>query len=184
MRKIFTVLVACLVMPVMASGLMIGIDGHEEEITDGCEVDITTTRVNIVTGATEFQVDGTVMTTASSLTVTIIRDTVELVDQLCIGSCLVGDGTTEQTMLFDQLPFNPKMPGMYSWFAHFEPEQVGEHRITYTFDDGDETLTFTLHFIYNGPMAIEDHHSATAPRKAVCDGQVVIIRDNKVFPIK
>lgn len=184
MRKIFTVLVACLVMPVMASGLMIGIDGHEEEITDGCEVDITTTRVNPVTGVTEFQVDGTVFTDQQSLTVTLTRDAAGLVDQLCVGSCLIGDGTTEQTMQFDQLPVNPGMPGMYKWYAHFEPAEVGEHSITYLFSDGESNLTFTLHFIYNGPMAIEDHHSTIAPRKAVCDGQVVIIRDNKVFPIK
>lgn len=182
MRKFFTLILASLTLPMMADGLMVGINSYDEEITNGCVVEVSNPEVNPVTGAVEFQVDGTVLTSQSSLTVTITRDVVGLTDQLCIGTCLNGDGTLEQTLVFSPLPVDPKFPGMYNWFAHFEPDGVGSHLITYSFSDGQDTLTFSIRYVY-GTEAIDEVSSMTKSRKMVRDGQLVVIRNGVVYNV-
>lgn len=75
--------------------------------------------------------------------------------------------------------------GVANWFVHYTPAPGSDETVVYTFSDGTETRTLTVHYNYSA-QAIE---TTTAPaaqgnEKILRDGRVLIRRGNELINLQ
>lgn len=98
---------------------------------------VTAHHTDPITGKEEMEVRGSII--AEHIYVDTERSAADLDDQLCIGTCVNGNGET--TQLFD---FN--VAGYSSWFAHYYPRDMQPAVITYRFYNNARSLRLTVKY--------------------------------------
>lgn len=151
----------------------------EDALLPGDTVYVDQAPIDFITQQPTMEVKGIIKTAETQIDVDVNRTESGLTDQLCIGSCVNGNGETAQQFSFR---VNPEQ--QYDWYAHFIPTSSGEYPITYTFKAGEDRFELTVIFRYT-PTDIEDtHDDATTPtHKIVRDGHVLIETNQHQYTI-
>jgi len=157
-------------------GFILNIAGYGEVPAEGLELTVTETSVDLLTGETLMELDGT-MLCSDPLQVTITRTSEGLHDEFCCaGTCRVGNGETHE-----ELNFTPN--GLANWFVHYYPSPGSYETIQYTFIAGGESRTVTIHFDYTAQGMESIQPSTTGTQKIMRDGILYIIKNNQTFTI-
>lgn len=90
---------------------------------------------------------------SENITVTITRQSMGIVDQLCAaGNCVPGNGELTQVCEF----VVGTMEMQRSWFTHYTPIEASNEEISYEFNDGvNPAITLTIKYSYL-MTAVED----------------------------
>ena len=156
--------------------LIINVTGHGPIPAEGMDLVVTQAESDLLTGQQLMSLEGSVET-SNPLTVTITRSHTGLTDEFCCGLCTTGNGETSET-----LSFTPE--GTTSWFIHYYPAENSDVNVSYLFSDGVESRELRVHYIYSaqGVETITNHQSPST-YKILKDGQVLIIKNNKIYRI-
>ena len=161
-----------------ANALIVSITGQGDIPAQGMELTLTEAEEDPLSGEKRMEINGTLLS-SGALNVTIVRTAAGLNDEFCCaGQCMPGN--KEQR---EELQFMPQ--GIANWFVHYTPAPGSDETVVYTFSDGTETRTLTVHYNY-AAQAIE---TTTAPaaqgnEKILRNGQVLIRRGNDLINLQ
>ncbi len=153
----------------------------ETELVSGDTVYVEEATIDLITRQPTMELKGSITTDRSQLEVTVTRSAIGLSDQLCVSSCMNGNG--EETQLFT---FPVTANQVNGWYAHFIPSTAGENTLTYVFSDGEERFTLTAVFRYTptGIEELKDNQKAKGEgRKTIRNGHVFIEHNNHQYSI-
>lgn len=175
MKRNWLFLTLCL-LSLNANALIVSVDGYEDISEAGLEIVINEATVDPLSGKSQMKLEGSLLCT-TPLTVTISRSATGLDDEFCCGQCQTGN--EEKTQVLDFTP-----GGVSSWYIHYTPAPNSHETIVYTFDDGKETRTLTVHF-NNDAEGIEANNEElkVKARKVLRDGIVYIEYNNHIYPL-
>lgn len=176
MKKLY-VLLAALCMLQHAHALIVSVQGEGEVPEQGMELTVTEGEEDILTGQYTMELEGDLLTNAGSVTVQITRSASGLTDEFCCAdNCTAGNGETTETKQFS-------LSGLAHWYAHYVPVAGSEETIAYTFSDGSDSRTITVHYIYSA-SAVEPV-SAAEPRavKRLTDGQLRVLHNGQWYTV-
>lgn len=155
MKKMLILIAAALLCASQAKALIVSVDGYGE-IEDSLSLTIEEGEINPLTGLYEMEVKGHVLAASTSLNVTIRRSATELQDEFCCGgNCTAGNGQTEEVRQFS-------VSGLSTWFTHYSPAPNSDVTVSYTFDDGEQTLVLNVRYV----RAAEGIDEVSADEKA------------------
>lgn len=142
----------------------------EKELVSGDTVYVDEAPIDFITQQPTMELRGFITSDVPLIEVDVTRVSSGLSDQLCIGSCVNGNG--EEAQHFE---FRVNAEQQYDWYAHFMPMTAGKYPITYTFTAGEEIFTVTAVYRYTSTGIEKTHYEAVPQaRKIVRDGQVLI----------
>lgn len=130
----------------------------------------------IIIGNRVFVISGTLFADGP-LTVQIARSEEGMNDEFCCaGQCTSGNRQKEES-----LNFTPS--GTTDWYAHFTPQWGTETHATttYTFSDGNQTLTLEVQFDFDSQDIESIHSSDAGIQKVLKNGIIYIIKDNMIY---
>lgn len=157
--------------------LIINVTGHGQIPAEGMDLVVNEATYDLMTGAPLMSLEGSIET-SNPLTVTITRSQTGLTDEFCYpGQCVPGNGQTTET-----ISFTPD--GSADWKVHYYPAENSDEQISYLFSDGTDSRELRVHYIYSaqGVETITNHQSPST-YKILKDGQVLIIKNNKIYRI-
>ena len=125
----------------------------EDALLPGDTVYVDQAPIDFITQQPTMEVKGIIKTAETQIDVDVNRTESGLTDQLCIGSCVNGNGETAQQFSFR---VNPEQ--QYDWYAHFIPTSSGEYPITYTFKAGEDRFELKSDGLLPVPVPREDLH--------------------------
>lgn len=157
-------------------GFILNIAAYGEVPAEGLELTVTETSVDLLTGETLMELDGT-MLCSEPLQVTITRTAEGLNDEFCCaGTCRAGNGQTTE-----ELSFTPG--GIANWFIHYYPAPGSYETFRYTFSSAGESRTLTVHFDFTAQGVESIQPSAFSIQKIMRDGILYIIKNNQTYTI-
>lgn len=166
MKKIFTIVAAMMLCMPQANALLVSVDGYGELDENGLSITIEEGKADPLSGKYEMKLEGNVLTTSGTLNVTITRSEAGLSDEFCCGNnCTPGNKETTESKTFS-------FEGAQSWFVHYYPTAGSDVTITYTFTDGSESQTLTVHYIRES-QGIENISADQAETTYTIDGTKV-----------
>lgn len=157
--------------------LIINVTGHGPIPAEGMDLIVTEATSDPFTGQALMSLEGSIET-SNPLTVTITRSQTGLTDEFCYpGQCVPGNGQTTET-----ISFTPD--GSADWKVHYFPAADSDEQVSYLFLDGTDSRELRVHYIYSaqGVETITNHQSPST-YKILKDGQVLIIKNNKIYRI-
>ncbi len=161
-------------MALNAQAIVVEVDGQGELTEEGMEFTVNEASIDPLSGLPVMGVKGTLIC-SDAMQVRITRSTEGLTDEFCCaGQCQGGNGQTVQI-----LNYNPA--GFASWYIHYNPAAGSNETITYTFSEGAESLTMTVHFNYDSQDVEQISATQKGSQKILKDGIVLIIKDDKVY---
>lgn len=159
-----------------ANALIVNVEGYGDIETAGMQISLTDAEEDQLSGRRVFGISGSLLADGP-LTVQIARSEEGIADEFCCaGQCTNGNGQKEES-----LNFTPS--GIVTWFVHFYPEwgKLTHSTTTYTFSDGNQTLTLVVSFNFDSQDIESVHSSDAGIQKILKDGIIYIIRDNKIY---
>lgn len=161
-------------MAMSAQAIVVEVDGQGEVTEEGMEFTVNEASIDPLSGLPEMRIEGTLICN-DALTVNITRSNAGITDEFCCaGQCQAGNGETTQL-----LNYNPS--GFATWYIHYNPAAGSNETITYTFSEGAESLTLTVHFNYESQDVEQVSDTYKGTQKILKDGVVIIIKDDKVY---
>lgn len=174
-RMILVMLTLCVMQG--AQALIVSVDGYGEISTEGMNISLTEAEMDPLTEQYVMELKGNILANSSALTVHISRSALLMDDEFCCGdNCTAGNGELQETKLFT-------LGGLATWFAHFTPAGDTDETITYVFDDGSETRTLHVRFVYAAQAVGEVKTDESAATKILRDGQLFIRHNGHMFSI-
>lgn len=165
-----------LLMTMNSHALVVSVEGQGDIPEEGMELTITEAEEDILSGEMVMKLNGSLRCNGP-LTVSISRSAEGITDEFCCANQCTG-GNEERTEI---LNFNPG--GMASWFIHYNPTSDSDETIVYTFTEGQEYRSLTVHYKYSS-QGIENIQGDNVPcTKVLQDGIIYIIKDNKKYTI-
>ena len=157
-----------------AQAIEVEVDGQGELTEEGMEFTVNEASIDPLSGLPVMSITGTLISNGA-LTVNITRSNAGITDEFCCaGQCQAGNGKTTQL-----LNYNPS--GFATWYIHYNPAAGSNETITYTFSEGAESLTMTVHFNYDSQDVEQVSDTYKGTQKILKDGIVIIIKDDKVY---
>ena len=157
-----------------AQAIVVEVDGQGEVTEEGMEFTVNEARIDPLSGLPVMSITGTLISNGA-LTVNITRSNAGITDEFCCaGQCKTGNGETTEI-----LNYTPE--GLSDWFIHYNPAAGSNETITYTFSEGAESLTMTVHFNYDSQDVEQISATQKGSQKILKDGIVLIIKDDKVY---
>ena len=174
MKRNYLLAALCLLWTINAHALIVSVDGQGEIGEEGMEITINDAEEDPMTGKNLMELEGDLLC-SGPLTVTISRSAAGIEDEFCCArECTAGNGETSET-----LHFTPG--GMATWFIHYTPAPNSHETVTYTFTEGAQSLTLTVHYNYDAE-GIEDVRSQKSEvRKVLREGIVYIEYENNIY---
>lgn len=162
-------------MAMSAQAIVVEVDGQGEVPEgEGLEFTVNEASIDPLSGLPVMGVEGTLIC-SGAMQVRITRSSTGLTDEFCCaGQCQAGNGETTQF-----LNYNPS--GFATWYIHYNPAAGSNETITYTFSEGAESLTMTVHFNYDSQDVEQISATQKGSQKILKDGIVLIIKDDKVY---
>lgn len=161
-------------MALNAQAIVVEVDGQGELTEEGMEFTVNEANIDPLSGLPVMSITGTLISNGA-LTVNITRSNAGITDEFCCaGQCQAGNGKTTQL-----LNYNPS--GFATWYIHYNPAAGSNETITYTFSEGAESLTMTVHFNYDSQDVEQVSDTYKGTQKILKDGVVIIIKDDKVY---
>ncbi len=161
-------------MAMSAQAIVVEVDGQGELTEEGMEFTVNEASIDPLSGLPEMRIEGTLIS-SGVLQVSITRSSTGLTDEFCCaGQCKTGNGETTEI-----LNYTPE--GLSDWFIHYNPAAGSNETITYTFSEGAESLTMTVHFNYDSQDVEQISATQKGLQKILKDGIVLIIKDDKVY---
>ena len=167
-------MVLCLLATINVNALIVSVNGEGDIDENGMEITLSETTEDPLTGKALMSLDGTLLC-SSPLTVTIARSSTGLTDEFCCaGQCQNGNGQTSETLQFT--------PGsLVTWFVHYTPAANSHETIVYTFTEGAENLTLTVHFNNDAEGLFNTKSNKAKARKTLRKGIVYIEYENQTY---
>ncbi|MBQ4395276.1 MAG: hypothetical protein II825_08290 [Paludibacteraceae bacterium] len=176
MKRKLILAALCLLGMNNANALIVSVKDHGEIDATGMQISLTDVEEDPLSGNRVFVISGTLFADGP-LTVQIARSEEGMNDEFCCaGQCTNGNRQKEEN-----LNFTPS--GTAKWYVHFYPEwgKLTHSTTTYTFSDGNQTLTLEVQFDFDS-QDIENIHSSDAGiRKVLKNGIIYIIKDNMIY---
>ncbi len=161
-------------MALNAQAIVVEVDGQGELTEEGMEFTVNEASIDPLSGLPVMSITGTLISNGA-LTVNITRSNAGITDEFCCaGQCKTGNGETTEI-----LNYTPE--GLSDWFIHYNPAAGSNETITYTFSEGAESLTMTVHFNYDSQDVEQISATQKGSQKILKDGIVLIIKDDKVY---
>ena len=161
-------------MALNAQAIVVEVDGQGELTEEGMEFSVNEASIDPLSGLPVMSITGTLISNGA-LTVNITRSNAGITDEFCCaGQCKTGNGETTEI-----LNYTPE--GLSDWFIHYNPAAGSNETITYTFSEGTESLTMTVHFNYDSQDVEQISATQKGSQKILKDGIVLIIKDDKVY---
>ena len=161
-------------MALNAQAIVVEVDGQGELTEEGMEFTVNEASIDPLSGLPVMSITGTLISNGA-LTVNITRSNAGITDEFCCaGQCKTGNGETTEI-----LNYTPE--GLSNWFIHYNPAAGSNETITYTFSEGAESLTMTVHFNYDSQDVEQISATQKGSQKILKDGIVLIIKDDKVY---
>ena len=161
-------------MALNAQAIVVEVDGQGELTEEGMEFSVNEASIDPLSGLPVMSITGTLISNGA-LTVNITRSNAGITDEFCCaGQCKTGNGETTEI-----LNYTPE--GLSDWFIHYNPAAGSNETITYTFSEGAESLTMTVHFNYDSQDVEQISATQKGSQKILKDGIVLIIKDDKVY---
>lgn len=161
-------------MALNAQAIVVEVDGQGELTEEGMEFTVNEASIDPLSGLPVMRIEGTLICNGA-LTVNITRSNAGITDEFCCaGQCKTGNGETTEI-----LNYTPE--GLSDWFIHYNPAAGSNETITYTFSEGAESLTMTVHFNYDSQDVEQISATQKGSQKILKDGVVLIIKDDKVY---
>ena len=161
-------------MALNAQAIVVEVDGQGELTEEGMEFTVNEASIDPLSGLPVMSITGTLISNGA-LTVNITRSNAGITDEFCCaGQCKTGNGETTEI-----LNYTPE--GLSDWFIHYNPAAGSNETITYTFSEGAESLTMTVHFNYDSQDVEQISATQKGLQKILKDGIVLIIKDDKVY---
>ena len=161
-------------MALNAQAIVVDVDGQGELTEEGMEFSVNEASIDPLSGLPVMSITGTLISNGA-LTVNITRSNAGITDEFCCaGQCKTGNGETTEI-----LNYTPE--GLSDWFIHYNPAAGSNETITYTFSEGAESLTMTVHFNYDSQDVEQISATQKGSQKILKDGIVLIIKDDKVY---
>jgi hypothetical protein len=175
MKRIVVILMAMMAMQ-SAKALIVSVDGEGEVPAEGMDLLITEGEEDVLSGKYTMELSGTVLGSASQLTVQIYRSANGLEDEFCCGiNCTAGNGEQEETKVFT-------VSGVADWYSHYVPAAGSDETIRYVFDDGAEQREIRVHYVYAAEGIEKSYQqSAVSIQKVLREGKIVIRSGEKLF---
>lgn len=177
MKRIVVILMAMMVMQ-SAKALIVSVDGEGEVPAEGMDLLITEGEEDVLSGKYTMELSGTVLGSASQLTVQIYRSANGLEDEFCCGiNCTAGNGEQEETKVFT-------VSGVADWYSHYVPAAGSDETIRYVFDDGAEQREIRVHYVYAAEGIEKSYQqSAVSIQKVLREGKVYIMYKGKMYNV-
>ena len=159
-----------------ANALIVNVEGYGDIETAGMQISLTEAEEDPLSGRRVFGISGSLLANGP-LTVQIARSEEGIADEFCCaGQCTNGNGLKEES-----LNFTPS--GIATWFVHFYPEwgKLTHSTTTYTFSNGNQTLTLEVSFYFDSQDIESVHSSDVGIQKILKNGIIYIIKDNKIY---
>ena len=161
-------------MALNAQAIVVEVDGQGELTEEGMEFTVNEASIDPLSGLPVMSITGTLISNGA-LTVNITRSNAGITDEFCCaGQCKTGNGETTEILIY-----TPE--GLSDWFIHYNPAAGSNETITYTFSEGAESLTMTVHFNYDSQDVEQISATQKGSQKILKDGIVLIIKDDKVY---
>lgn len=161
-------------MALNAQAIVVEVDGQGELTEEGMEFTVNEASIDPLSGLPVMRIEGTLICNGA-LTVNITRSNAGITDEFCCaGQCKTGNGETTEI-----LNYTPE--GLSKWYIHYNPAAGSNETITYTFSEGAESLTMTVHFNYDSQDVEQISATQKGSQKILKDGVVVIIKNDKVY---
>lgn len=161
-------------MALNAQAIVVEVDGQGELTEEGMEFTVNEASIDPLSGLPVMSITGTLISNGA-LTVNITRSNAGITDEFCCaGQCKPGNGETTEI-----LNYTPE--GSSKWYIHYNPAAGSNETITYTFSEGAESLTMTVHFNYDSQDVEQISATQKGSQKILKDGIVLIIKDDKVY---
>lgn len=161
-------------MALNAQAIVVEVDGQGEVTEEGMEFTVNEASIDPLSGLPVMSITGTLISNGA-LTVNITRSNAGISDEFCCaGQCKTGNGETTEIL-------NYTPDGLSDWFIHYNPAAGSNETITYTFSEGAESLTMTVHFNYDSQDVEQISATQKGSQKILKDGIVLIIKDDKVY---
>lgn len=176
MKRILVILMAIMAMQ-SANALTVSVQGEGEVLEEGLDLLITEGEVDILSGKYTMELNGTLLSATSQLTVQIYRSASGLEDEFCCsGNCTAGNGETVETKVF-------AVSGMANWYSHYVPTPGSDVTVRYVFDDGAEQRELRVHYVYSTEGLEEVQRDNVPCTKVLREGQVLIQSGEKLFDL-
>ena len=159
-----------------ANALIVNVEGYGDIETAGMQIRLTDAKEDLLSGKWVFEINGSLLANGP-LTVQIARSEEGIADEFCCaGQCTNGNGKKEESL-------NYAPDNIVNWFVHFYPEwgKLTHSTTTYTFSDGNQTLTLVVSFNFDSQDIESVHSSDAGIQKILKDGIIYIIKDNKIY---
>ena len=174
MKRILTILCALCVMQ-SSQALIVSVNGEGEVPAEGLEITITEAEENPLTGLYTMELKGELLTSASQITVRIIRSAAGLTDEFCCGNnCTAGNGQTEEQREFT-------VSGVTQWYTHYVPKPGSDETVQYVFDDGEESLEIRVRYTYAADGVEHTANDSSPATKQMHNGKVLIHRNGQIY---
>lgn len=123
-----------------AKALTVVVKDYGEISTAGIEIEVTEAKIDEFTDEVVMGINGSFVTDAEQLIVTIQRPEAGLQDEFCCGTaCTAGNEEKSEVKTFTT-------SGAGEWYAHYFPKKDTPMVFVYTFSDGTESRTLTVLF--------------------------------------
>lgn len=176
MKRKLILAALCLLGMNNANALIVSVKGHGEIDAAGMQISLTEAEEDPLSGNRVFVISGTLLADGP-LTVQIARSEEGIADEFCCADqCTSGNGQKEES-----LNFTPS--GTAKWYVHFYPEwgKRTHSTTTYTFSDGNQTLTLEVQFDFDSQDIESIHSSDAGIQKVLKNGIIYIIKDNMIY---
>lgn len=175
MKRNYILAAICLLWAINANALIVSVGEYELD-EEGLELTLNEAEEDPLSGKMLMKLDGALLSNGP-LTVTITRSAAGLTDEFCCaGNCINGNGQASETLHFTT-------NGATKWYVHYTPVPNSHETIVYTFSDGTESLTLTVHYNYDA-QGIEEVQKDDVPcTKFLRDGIVYIEYNNHIYPL-
>ena len=126
-----------------ANALIVSVQGEGDVPAEGMELLITEGEEDVLSGKYTMELRGTLLSSATQLTVQIFRSASGLEDEFCCGiECTAGNGETEETKVFT-------VSGVANWYSHYVPVPGSDETIRYVFSDGTDQVELRVRYVYS-----------------------------------
>lgn len=160
-----------------ANALIVSVQDQGEVPAEGIDLLITEGEEDVLSGLYTMELQGNLLANSSQIQVHITRSATGLTDEFCCGSnCTAGNGETAETKSFD-------VSGVASWYAHYVPAPGSDVTISYTFQDGAESVELRVRYLYTAEGIRLQLTPTAEAKKMLRDGQLVIRCNQQEFNI-
>ena len=174
MKQNWIILAGLLWIAQAANALVVSTDTYGDIPEQGLEITIDETELDLMTGKPQMELTGSLIS-GVPVSVTIHRSQSGLEDQFCCADdCTNGNGELDE-----ELSFTPD--GIASWFVHYYPATNTNVTVTYTFSDGTDNFTITVHYVYDTQGTENVQSDPVQSTKVLRDGIIYIVHDNKTY---